>query len=73
MVLHWSLSDSKSLQISKILLSILVDLNDAVDYMISTCPFISKASSRFTNPLVSVPSAPITLGITVTFMIHSFV
>ena len=38
--------------------------------MVSTCPLISKSSSRFTNTLEVVPSAPITIGITVTFMFH---
>ena len=35
-------------------------------------PLISKPSSPCTNPLVTVPSATITTGITVTFMFHSF-
>ena len=33
---------------------------------------ISKSSSPFKNLLVSVPKAPITIGIIVTFMFHSF-
>ena len=33
---------------------------------------ISKSSNPCTNPLATVPSAPITIGITVTFMFHSF-
>ena len=36
------------------------------------CPFISKSSSFFNNPLVTIPTAPITIGIIVTFMLHSF-
>ena len=39
--------------------------------MISTLPLISKSFSPFTNPLVNVPSVPITIAITVTFMFHS--
>ena len=39
---------------------------------ISISPFISKFSSPFTNPLVTVTRAPITIGITVIFMFHSF-
>ena len=35
-------------------------------------PLISKSSSLCTNPLVTVASAPITIGITSTFMFHSF-
>ena len=40
--------------------------------MVSTHPLISKLSCPHTNPLVTVPSAPITIGITVTFMFYSF-
>ena len=36
--------------------------------MVSTRPFIFKFSSSCTNPLVTVPSVPVTTGITVTFM-----
>ena len=72
MVFNWSLSDSKSPQVSRTLLSILADLDNAVVWMVSTCPLISKSSSPFTNPLVTIPSTPITTGITVTFMFHSF-
>ena len=50
MVYHWSLSDSKSPQVSKTLLSILVVLNNAIIWMVSTRPVISKSSSPCTNP-----------------------
>ena len=72
MIFHWSLSDSKPPQISRTLLSILAVLNNAVVWMVSTCPPISKSSSPFNNPLVTVPKAPITIGTIVTFMFHSF-
>ena len=72
MVLHWSLSDSKSHQVSRTLLSILAVLNNAVVWMVSTRPPTSKSSSPFSNPLVTVPNAPITIGIFVTCMFHSF-
>ena len=72
MVSHWSLSDSKSLKVSRSLLSILTDLNNTVVWMVSTCPLISKSSGTFTNHLEIVPNAPVTIGITVTFMFHSF-
>ena len=72
MVFHWSLSDSKFLQVSRPLLSILVNLNNVVVWIVSTHPFISTSSSSSTNPLVTVPSASFTIGITVTFMSHSF-
>ena len=72
MVFHWSLSHSKSPQVSRTLLSILADLNNAVVWMVSTRPLISKSFSSCTNPLVTVPRALITIGIIVTFMFHSF-
>ena len=72
MVFHWSLSDSKSLQVPWTLLSILAVLNNAVVWMVSTRPPTSKSSSPFSNPLVTVPNAPITIGIIVTCMFHSF-
>ena len=40
--------------------------------MVSTPPLISKSTNPCTNPLVTVPNAPITIGITFTFMFHSF-
>ena len=58
-------------QVSRTLLSILVDLNNAVVWMVSTRPPISKSSSPCTSLLVTVPRTSITSGITVTFMFHS--
>ena len=72
MVFHWSLSDSKSPHVSRTLLSILTVLNSAVVWTVSTRPPTSKPSSPFSNPLVTVPNAPITIGIIITFMFHSF-
>ena len=72
MVFHWSLSDSKSPQVSRTLLSILAVLNNAVVWMVSTCPPTSKSSSPFSNPLATVPNAPITIGIIVTCVFYSF-
>ena len=67
MVFHWHLSDSKSLQISRTLLSILADLNNAVVWMVLICPpitnFLSKLSGR-------IPSMLITIGITIIFIFH---
>ena len=72
MVLHWSLSDSKSPQVSRTRLRILAVLSNAVVWIDSTRPPISKSSRPFNNPLVIVPNAPITIGTIVTFMFHSF-
>ena len=68
MVFHWNISDSKFPKVSRTLRSILADLNNAVVWMVSTHPIISKSSSPCSSSLVTVPSAPIT----VTFMFHSF-
>ena len=72
MVFHWSLSDSKSPQVSRTLLSILAVLDNAVVWMVSTRPPTSKSSSPFSNPLVTVPNPLITIGIIVTCMFHCF-
>ena len=72
MVFHWSLNISKSPQVSRTLLGILIVLNDAVVWMISTHPQTSKSSSPFSNPFMTVPKAPITIGIIFTFMLYSF-
>ena len=72
MVFLRGLSESKSPQLSRILRSILADLNNAVDQIVSTCSLISKSSNPFINPLKMDPSAPITISITGIFMFHSF-
>ena len=72
MVFHWGLSDNKSPQVSRTLLSILVVFNNAVVWMVYTQPPTSKSSRPFNNPLVTVPKAPITIDINVTFIFHSF-
>ena len=59
-------------QVSRTLLNILADLNNAVVWMVSTHSFISKSSSPCINPLVTVPRAPITIGIIIIFIFHSF-
>ena len=72
MFFHWSLRDSQFPQVSRTLLSILVVLNNAVVWMVSTCPPTSKSSSPFSNSLVTVSIAPIIIGIIVTCMFHCF-
>ena len=72
MVSLWSLSDSKPPQIPRTFHSILADLNNVVVWIVSTHPLISKSSSPFNNPSVTVPRAPITIGINITFMFLCF-
>ena len=72
MVFHWRLSDSKSPQVSRTLLSILAVLNNAVVWMVSTRPPTYKTFRPFSNTFVAVPNAPITIDVIVTFMFHSF-
>ena len=72
MVFHWSLSDIKSPQVFRTLLSILAVLNNVVVWMVSTRPPTTKSSSSFSNPLLTVPNAPITIGIIVTCMFLIF-
>ena len=72
MVFHWSLSDSNSSQVSKRLLTIQANLNNAAVSTVCTCPVISKSSSTCSNLLVTVPKTPITIGVIVTFMFHMF-
>ena len=66
-----SLRDRKCPQDSRTRLSILADLNNAVVCMVVLWPLISKSSSPFTNFLPIVPSALITIGITVIFRFQS--
>ena len=49
LVLHWCLSDSKSPSVSRTLVSIQADLNNAIVWMVSTCLLISKSSRSFGN------------------------
>ena len=48
---YWSLSDSKSPQVSRTLLSILAVLKNTVVWMVVTSPPTSKSSSSFNNLL----------------------
>ena len=72
MVFLWSLSDSKSPQVSRTRLRILAVLINAVVWIVSTRPPTSKSFRPFNDPLVIVPNAPIIIGTIVTFMFHSF-
>ena len=70
MVFDWSLSESKSPQVSWILLSILANLNHAMICMVSILPLISSSLSFLFKPLRTVPCVPTTIGIAVMF--HNF-
>ena len=70
MIFYWSLSDSKSPRVSRTLLSILADLNNAIVCLVSVRPLISNSSKTFTQEVVL--STPLASGITITFMFHSF-
>ena len=72
MVFLWKLSDSKSPQVFRTLLSIQAVFNNAVVWIVSTRLPTSKSPIPFNNPLVTVPKASITIDIIVTFMFHSF-
>ena len=72
MVFHWRLIDRKYLQVTRTLLNILANLNNAVIWMVSIRPLIFKSSILIISPLVSVQSEEITIGITITFMFQSF-
>ena len=69
---HWSLSDSKSPQVSRTRLWILTVLSNAVIWIVSTRPPTSNSPRPFNNPLVIVPNASIKIGTIVTIMFHSF-
>ena len=72
MSLYWSLSGSKSPQLSRTLLSIVAVLHNAVVWMVSTHPPTSKSPSLFNNPFVIVPKATITISPIISSMFHSF-
>ena len=71
MVFHWSPSDSKSTQVSRTLLSIISDLNNAVAWTLSTRLPISHSSRSLAKPSGIIPSTQNIVGITVTFMLYS--
>ena len=72
-VSRWFPIERKFPQVSRTLLSILADLSNTVVWIVSSCPLIPKSFSSYINPLVTVSRAPITIGISVTFMFHCFI
>ena len=71
-VFHWGLSDSKCPQVSSSLLSILVNLNNAVVSMVSILPLIFYSASPFSKPFRTVPSVPNIIDITISFIFYRF-
>ena len=69
---NWFLSNSKSPQVSRTLLSILADLNNGVVGKVSVLLLISFSSSFFSKPLETVPSASTSISILVSFILHFF-
>ena len=68
MVFYSSFSDGMSFQISRTILSIPADLNNAVVQKVSTSPVISKSPSPCTDSLEIPPRAPITINKIISFM-----
>ena len=72
MLFHWRLRDCLYPQVFRTLLSILAVLNNAAVWMVSSRPPTSNSSNPSNNPLVTVPKAPITIGIIVPFVFFFF-
>ena len=74
MAFYWSLRDSKSSLVSMTLLRILADLSNAKVGMVSAHTSIYNSSTlpEHYKALRIILSAPITICITVNFLIHSF-
>ena len=72
MIFTGSLSDNKSAHVSRTLPIILADLSNAIVWIVSICLPISYSSSSFSKSWRIVPVAPVTIGITVTFIFHNF-
>ena len=71
MVFPWSQSNNTSPLVSRTLLSILADFNNALIFMIFFRTPISNSSSFLFEPLMTVQGTPIKISITVTLMFHS--
>ena len=68
MIFHWS--DSKSLEVTRTLLSILADLSNAAFWRLLIRPQISNSSSPLWKPAGTVPSPPIAISTTVTLILQ---
>ena len=69
---HLSLRDSKTPQIFSAILRILVDLNNAVVWMVSILTLIFNPSSIFSDHFGTIPTVLTLIDITMTFILHSF-
>ena len=72
MVFLRSLNDGKSPLVSRILLSILTILNNAVVWMLSILHLILDSSNVSSKSFGTIPSAPNTIGIIVILMFQNF-
>ena len=63
-VFHWSLNDSKSPQLSIILLGILANLKNAVVWIVLILPLIFNSSNPLSNHFGTIPSTSAIIGIT---------
>ena len=69
---HFCVScDNMFYLVSSTVLCILADLSNAEVWMVTTHPPISNSSSPFNNHLAIDPSAPFTIGITVSFLFRN--
>ena len=64
---HWSLSDTKSPQVPRTLLNILVYFYSTVVWIVSVLPLIFSSFSLFSKPLEIVPKDPSTIYFAVIF------
>ena len=72
MVFHWSLCDSKSSYVFRTLRSILANLSNDGGWTVAILPLISNSSSSFSKPLVTAPSAPTTITVTLPELFNRF-
>ena len=68
----WSLSDSKSPQVSRTFHGILADLSNVVVWMVSIPSLISNLSRPFARILETVSYASTTIVVTLSLMFHRF-
>ena len=71
-VFHWGLRDSKSLLVTRTLLSLLVDFKNSVIWTGSILPPFFFHSSLFSKPLRTISSPLTSIGITITLTFHIF-